>query len=280
MTSPILCACIQTNTGPDAALNTRNTIAMIEQAAAAGARLIALPEAVDLLDEDGERMRAFARPLEQHPTVDAFRASAKALGIWLLVGSVAARNAAGEAVNRCVFIGPMGGIVCHYDKIHLFDAAPGAVVSTESKIYARGAEAVIASLDWARIGLSICYDLRFPYLYRALALGGANVLAIPAAFMRITGEAHWHPLLRARAIENGCFVLAPAQCGLHYGSRYSYGRSLIVDPWGRVLAEAGEAEEIIYAELDFALIGQARQAIPSLAPERRFTLVSHVGGGA
>lgn len=269
------CACLQTNTGPDVHRNLSQALNMIREAAANGARFIALPEAVDLLDADPDRMRAFAMQTADHPFVRAMRSAARELGVSLLAGSVAARDDAGNVVNRSVLITPAGEIGFEYDKIHLFDAAPGAVVSTESKIYARGSRAVIAALagtGWARIGLSICYDLRFPHLFRALARGGANILAIPAAFMQVTGEAHWHPLMRSRAIENGCFVIAPAQCGIHYGTRRSYGHSLIVDPWGRVLAEAGADEEIIYADLDHALVASARNAIPSLSQDRAFTL--------
>lgn len=270
--STIRCACIQTSTGPDAGINIMNAVSMIKEAGARGATLIALPEAVDLLDGDPERMRAFAVPLDVHPALAAFSKSAKELGVWVLAGSLAARDQAHRVVNRCVLINPQGELVCHYDKIHLFDAAPGAVVSTESDIYARGEQAVVASVGEARLGLAICYDLRFPQLFRTLAKGGANILSIPSAFMQVTGEAHWHALMRARAIENGCFVVAPAQCGNNYGTRRSYGHSIIIDPWGRILAEAGTKPEIIYATLDLALVGQARQAIPSLGQDKSFNL--------
>lgn len=273
--SLIRCACIQTSTGPDAGLNITSAVAMIREAAARGATLVTLPEAVDLLDGDSERMRAFAVPLDVHPAVDAFSACAKELGVWVLAGSLAVRDEADRVVNRCVLIDPRGQIRCHYDKIHLFDAAPGAVVSTESKIYARGEQAVVARVGEARVGLSICYDLRFPQLFRTLAQGGANILSIPAAFMQVTGEAHWHVLMQARAIENGCFVVAPAQCGNNYGTRQSYGHSIIIDPWGRILAEAGTVPGIIYATLDLALVGQARQAIPSLGQDKSFSLNSY-----
>lgn len=246
---------------------------MIKESAAQGARFIALPEAVDLLDGDHERIHAHAWPVHHHPAIAAFRETAKSLGIWLLVGSVSARDETNQVVNRCVFVDARGNIVCHYDKIHLFDAIPGSAVFTESQIYARGTKAVVTSMPWGRLGLSICYDLRFPHLYRALAQAGANILAIPAAFMQVTGEAHWHALMRARAIENGCFVVAPAQCGLHYGTRRSFGHSLIIDPWGQVLAEAGTTEEIVYAALDLSQVQRARTAIPSLVQDRAFTLL-------
>lgn len=272
--TPIRCACIQTNTLPDLARNLAQTLAMIEEAANGGAELICLPEAVDVLDADNERMIAAALPLSSHPAIAKFRQAAESLKVWILVGSVAARNDAGEVVNRCVLIDASGALVCHYDKIHLFDAAPGAVVSTESKIYARGSQAVLANMGEAKIGLAICYDLRFPYLFRDLARAGATILSVPAAFMQVTGEAHWHALLRSRAIENGCFVIAPAQCGIHYGTRRSYGHSIIIDPWGRVLAEAGTEPTVIFASIDLALVAQARQAIPSLGQDRAYTLTT------
>ncbi|RJG14866.1 carbon-nitrogen hydrolase family protein [Massilia cavernae] len=272
MTNPLHCACVQTTTGPDFERNLRESLQMIREAASRGATLIGLPEAVDLLDADNERMRAFAAPMHQHPALKGYRAAARELGVAVLVGSIAALNESGQMVNRCVFIDRQGAIACYYDKVHLFDAAPGEVVSTESKLYVAGTRAVVAELDHARIGLSICYDLRFPQLFRTLAKGGANVLAIPAAFMQVTGEAHWHALMRARAIENGCFVFAPAQCGNNYGARQSFGHSIIIDPWGRVLAETGTEPGIIDATLDLALVQQARRAIPSLGADRPFSL--------
>jgi deaminated glutathione amidase len=272
MTTALHCACVQTTTGPDPERNLRESLQMIREAAAKGATLVGLPEAVDLLDEDPARMRAYAAPMQLHPALGAYRSAARELGVAILVGSIAALDEAGNMANRCVFIDRHGGIASHYDKVHLFDAAPGEVVSTESDMYVPGTRAVLVELDQARIGLSICYDLRFPQLFRALAKGGANVLAIPAAFMQVTGEAHWHALMRARAIENGCFVFAPAQCGNNYGSRQSFGHSIIIDPWGRILAEAGETQGVIHATLDFALVQQARRAIPSLSADRPFTL--------
>lgn len=274
MTSPLLTriACAQLPAGPDAARNITRACAFIRQAAAGQARFICLPEAVDLLDEDPGKMRAQARPLGEHAAALAFGELARELGVWLLVGSVSTRNAHGQPVNRCLLLNPHGAVVSHYDKIHLFDATPGSTVYAESTLYERGSRAVVASTPWAEIGLSICYDLRFPHLFRALAQAGAKILTVPAAFMKITGEAHWHTLLRARAIENGCYVVAPAQCGNPYGNRWSYGHSLIVDPWGTVLAEADESEGVIYADYDPAAVLEARTAIPSLGQDRPFEL--------
>ena len=275
MNSPLLTriACVQIQAGSDATLNAARACEFIRQAATGGASFICLPEAVDLLDEDLDKMRAHARPLREHDTARVFSELARELGVWLLVGSVSTRNEQGQPVNRCLLLDQQGMIVDYYDKIHLFDATPSSTVYAESNLYERGSRAVVASNPWAEIGLSICYDLRFPQLFRALARAGATVLTIPAAFMKITGEAHWHSLLRARAIENGCYVVAPAQCGNPYGTRWSYGHSLIVDPWGLVLAEAAETEGVIYADYDPASVTKARTAIPSLGQDRPFELI-------
>lgn len=266
-------ACVQIQAGSDAALNTARACGFIRQAATSGASFICLPEAVDLLEEDLDKMRAHARPISEHAVARAFSALARELGVWLLVGSVSTCNEQGQPVNRCLLLDQQGMIVDYYDKIHLFDATPGSTVYAESMLYERGSRAVVARTPWAMIGLSICYDLRFPHLFRALAQAGAKILTVPAAFMKITGEAHWHSLLRARAIENGCYVVAPAQCGNPYGTRWSYGHSLIVDPWGTVLAEAAEAEGVIYADYDPAAVTKARTAIPSLGQDRPFELI-------
>lgn len=266
-------ACVQIKAGSDANANTARACELIRQAASGGARFICLPEAVDLLDEDLSKMSAYARPLREHAAAQAFGRLARELGVWLLVGSISARDEQDRPVNRCLLLDSHGMIASYYDKIHLFDATPGSTVYAESTLYERGARAVVASVPWAKIGLSICYDLRFPHLFRALAQAGANILTVPAAFMKTTGEAHWHSLLRARAIENGCYVVAPAQCGNPYGARWSYGHSLIADPWGTVLAEAAEAEGVIYADYDPASVTKARTAIPSLGQDRPFELI-------
>lgn len=273
MNSPLLIriACVQIQAGTDASRNTARACDFIRQAAA-GATFICLPEAVDLLDEDMDRMRTHARPPREHAAVQSFRTLARELGVWLLVGSVSTRNERGQPVNRCLLLNQQGATVEHYDKIHLFDANPGSTMYAESMLYERGARAVVAQTPWAEIGLSICYDLRFPHLFRALAQAGAKILTVPAAFMKITGQAHWHSLLRARAIENGCYVVAPAQCGNPYGSRWSFGHSMIVDPWGAVLAEADEAEGVIFADYDPAAVVTARASIPSLSQDRPFRL--------
>ncbi|WP_087725615.1 carbon-nitrogen hydrolase family protein [Pandoraea sp. PE-S2T-3] len=263
-------ACVQVCARNDVKENVADTLAWIRQAALGGAQLIALPEAVDYLDADFQRTRDYARVPSEHFALAAYKAAALDLGCWILVGSITTRHTDGELVNRSMLISPQGEVVCHYDKIHLFDALPGSSSFTESNLYKRGARAQLWDGPWGRLGFSICYDVRFAQLYRALAQAGANLIAVPAAFMKITGEAHWHTLLRARAIETGCYVIAPAQCGHHYGGRYSYGHSLIVDPWGEILADGGLAPGIVMADIDPARVDWARTSIPSLGQDRSF----------
>jgi predicted amidohydrolase len=201
-----------------------------------------------------------------------FGALAEELGIWLLVGSLAIKVSEGKTANRSYLIGPNGRIAARYDKIHLFDVnLPSGETYRESNTVAPGEEAVVASLPWGRVGLSVCYDLRFPQLYRALAKNGAEILTVPSAFTETTGKAHWHVLLRARAIENGCFVIAPAQGGTHANGRKTYGHSLIVGPWGDILAEAGTEPCVISAELDLGEIADVRARLPSLHHDRPFS---------
>jgi len=261
-------ACVQVCTDDRAQDNVQRAVAQIRLAAQAGAQFIALPEAVDYLDADFDRTRQYAQPEVSHRALAAFREVAREIGGWLLIGSLTVRDDDGELVNRSLLLSPEGEVVCRYDKIHLFDALPGSSSFTESRLYKRGQHARLHETPWGRLGLSICYDVRFPHLFRGLAQAGAAMISIPAAFMKVTGEAHWHTLLRARAIETGCFVIAPAQCGHHYGERYSFGHSLIVDPWGTVLADAGTDPGIVVADLDLALVEQARTRIPSLHQDR------------
>lgn len=246
----------------------------IHEAARQGATLIALPEACEFLHPDNEAFRRHAQPLGQNKAAAALAEAAREVKAWLLVGSLSVRADEGNLANRSVLFGPEGDIRATYDKIHLFDAAPGAKESFESRIYQRGHTAVVADIGAARIGLTICYDVRFPQLYRALAQNGAQILAVPSAFMKITGEAHWHTLMRARAIENGCFVIAPAQCGSPHKGRESYGHSLIVNPWGEVMADAGLEPAVLVADLDLAEVDKARRRIPSLSQNFDFDVAS------
>lgn len=199
---------------------------------------------------------------------------AKELSVWLLIGSLSIKLLDEPRVaNRSYLIAPTGSVVTSYDKVHMFDATlAGGEVYRESAKCRPGTSLKVASLPWGKIGLSVCYDVRFPHLYRALAQAGAVFLSVPAAFTRPTGAAHWETLLRARAIENGCYVFAPAQCGEHPGGRRTYGYSLIVDPWGRVLADGGEEPGIVCADVDVAAVAEARAAVPSLQHDRPFTV--------
>jgi deaminated glutathione amidase len=264
------CACVQTNTGPDVEKNLRVAAELVASATAAGATFVTLPEAVDLLDSDKVHVREHAVPLERHPAITTFSRVAKEGSAWVLIGSLAALNEHRRIVNRSVLLDPRGQIVCYYDKIHLFDVNLDPKDPKESDTYEPGKIARLARTPFGALGLSICYDLRFPQLYRALAKAGAQILTVPSAFMQRTGEAHWHVLLRARAIENGCYVVAPAQCGICYGSRRSFGHSLIIDPWGRILADAGDSEGVVHAQLDLSAVAKTRDILPCLTHDRAF----------
>ncbi len=264
-------AAVQMRSGISVERNLAEAIRLIRAAAASGADYVLTPEMTNILDRDRERLLAAIAPQESDPSLAAFRQLAVELGIWLHVGSLAIRLAVDGVANRSFLIAPSGEIAAQYDKIHMFDVdLAGGESYRESRLYKPGANAVVADLPWGRLGLSVCYDVRFPQLYRALAHTGAEVLAVPAAFTRTTGEAHWHVLLRARAIENGAFVISAAQAGHHEDGRDTYGHSLIVDPWGRVLAEAGVEPGVILAEIDPALSAATRGRVPSLANERAF----------
>jgi predicted amidohydrolase len=215
------------------------------------------------------REKAFAE--EDHPALSAFRALARDVDLWLLIGSLAIRLGRDKVANRSILLDNQGRIVARYDKIHLFDVdLDGGESYRESETIAPGDRAVIADTPWGRLGMSVCYDLRFPHLYRSLAKAGADFLSIPAAFTRTTGRAHWHVLQRARAIETGCYVFAPAQCGVHALGRETFGHALIVDPWGVVLADAGKDVGFIMAEIDLAAVAEARRKIPALTHDRPY----------
>jgi predicted amidohydrolase len=281
MTAGVRVACVQTNSAREIAANIPVVGDLIRRARDRGAELIALPENVSLLEPVGRLMREKAPAEADHPALEAFRAQAQMLGVWLLIGSLTVKANGGKLANRSLLIDAGGAIVARYDKIHLFDVDLGAAECyRESATIAPGSAAVVAETPWGRLGLSVCYDLRFPHLYRQLAQAGADFLAIPAAFTRTTGRAHWHVLQRARAIENGCFVLAPAQCGVHAEGRETYGHSLIVGPWGEVLADGGEDVGIIVADIDRAQVDQARRRIPSLSHDRPFAVSTATAAAA
>jgi predicted amidohydrolase len=268
-----IAACIQTNSQADVSANIAAIAPLVAQAAVQGAALIVLPENAFAMEAPGQPPQA-RYTLADHPGVAAAQGWARQFMAWLLVGSVAVGESAeaGKRYNRSLLINPQGGIQAAYDKIHLFDVTlPGGETYQESAKFHYGEQLALARTPLAALGLTVCYDVRFPYLYRSLAERGAEVIAVPAAFTRTTGEAHWHVLLRARAIENGCFIVAPAQCGVHPGGRNTYGHSLIVDPWGRILAEgSADTPGVICAEIDIAEVAKMRGRIPSLAHTRAY----------
>jgi predicted amidohydrolase len=273
-TSTFKAAMVQMRSGRDPQDNLTFLLSAIAEAKRAGADYILTPEMTNLMESNRERLFANIVSDEQDPTLATLRELARKLAIYIHVGSLAIKASPEKAVNRSFLIDRRGDVVARYDKIHMFDVDLGdGETYRESNSYRSGELAVVADLPWGRIGLTICYDLRFPALYRALAEAGASFLAIPSAFTRQTGEAHWHLLLRARAVENGSFVFAAAQGGRHENGRETFGHSLVVNPWGRVLAEAGTEPGVIVAEIDPAEVAAARAKIPSLNHGRRFELV-------
>jgi deaminated glutathione amidase len=269
--STVRVALIQLRSGRDPLVNLEAATALIREAKAAGATYVQTPEMTNILEADRARLHAVISPEETCPVLAGFRDLARETGLTVHVGSLAIKTGATRAANRAFVIAPTGEIVARYDKIHMFDVDLANGESyRESDAFQHGEHGVLVDLPFGRLGLSICYDMRFPHLYRALAEGGAQVLTAPAAFTRQTGEAHWHILLRARAIENGAFMLAAAQGGTHDNNRQTYGHSLIVDPWGRVLAEGGTEPGVILADLDLDQVALVRKRIPALANGRRF----------
>jgi predicted amidohydrolase len=275
MSSIVKVACIQNCATPEVEDNIATCLELTRRAAAAGAKLVALPEYFSGLRTEGVRIVPAAFREFEHPVIPAFAAAARELGVTVLLGSLGIEASDGRILNRSYVLDRQGRITARYDKIHLFDVDLGEGKAVrESATIAPGSEAVIAPAEGAMIGLSICYDLRFAQLYRALAQAGAEVLAVPAAFTKLTGQAHWHVLNRARAIENGAYVLAPCQFGTLAGGVECFGHSLIVDPWGRVLADGGEEEGIVTVAIDLAEVAAARRRIPSLQHDRPFRLAA------
>jgi deaminated glutathione amidase len=271
MANSVRVACLQLNSGSDYAANLATLDGLMREAAAGGAKLIFSPEYALMMDGSGRVMREKAFDASGEPAVSALAALSRKLGVWHLAGSLTLKSDDGRMFNRSVLFSDHGEAVAAYDKIHMFDATlPSGTVIRESSAYRPGERAVIANTPWGRVGMTVCYDLRFPHLYRALAQRGALMLAIPSSFQRETGKAHWHTLLRARAIENASFVIAAALCGDHPGKRTTYGHSLVVDPWGDVLADGGEAPGVIYADLDLSRVEAVRAMLPSLAHDRPF----------
>lgn len=266
-------ALIQMRSGRDMARNFNDASGMIRDAQSRGAQFVTTPEMTNILEPDRPRLKSLARPEREDQSVAGFAELAKRLGIWINIGSLALKGASDKLVNRSLLFAPDGTIAARYDKIHLFDVdLPDGEVLRESHAYDAGDRACLARLPWAMLGMTICYDVRFPALYLALGRHGAEVITVPSAFTVPTGEAHWHVLLRARAIETGSFVLAAAQGGRHESGRETFGHSLAVSPWGEVLAEAGIEPGIFVAGIDVAQAADARRRIPALRNKRAFTL--------
>ncbi|MDR3420513.1 MAG: carbon-nitrogen hydrolase family protein [Xanthobacteraceae bacterium] len=265
---------VQMRSGVDPQANLAAALAAIEEAAGAGAAYVLTPEMTNIMEVKRERLFAAIAEEELDPTLAALREAARKFSIYIHIGSLAVKVLPDKAVNRSFLIDRRGSVVARYDKIHMFDVDLANGESyRESRNYRPGDLAVVADLPWGRLGITVCYDLRFPALYRALAEAGASFFSIPSAFTRQTGEAHWHVLIRARAIENGCFVFAAAQGGKHENGRETFGHSLVVDPWGQILAEGGTEPGLILADVDPAQVAAARSRIPSLHHGRRFEVI-------
>lgn len=268
-------ACIQMTSGDDIAANIATASRLIRRAAGQGAMLITLPENVFLMPKNRKQLLESATLMDANPAVQAMIALAQELQVMLLIGSIALKLTprAKKLVNRSILIAADGIILAHYDKIHLYDVtlANGEKYHESNKVE-HGFWAVLAEPGLVKIGLTICYDVRFPHLYRGLAQAGAEVITVPAAFTEFTGQAHWHTLLRARAIENGCYIVAPAQTGLHPNKRRTYGHSLIIDPWGEILADGGEGEGVVLADIDTARVVEVRASLPSLQHDQKMNL--------
>jgi predicted amidohydrolase len=264
-------ALVQMRAGRDVARNVSDALAMIGEAAGQEAGYVQTPECTTLMEVEPARLMAETKPEAGNKALEAFTDAAHSNKIWLHIGSMAVKVGERRLANRSYVIDPGGNIVARYDKIHMFDVDLGSgEVYSESANYQAGSSAVLVSLPWGLLGLTICYDLRFPQLHRALAKAGAAFIAGPSAFTRITGEAHWNTLLKARAIETATFVLAASQGGRHENGRETFGHSIIISPWGEVLAEAGTEPGVIIADIDTNRVGEARRKIHSLTHDRSF----------
>lgn len=268
-------ALVQLRTPDNQAEALEHVLPLVREAAAGGAKLIATPEGTNILEKSREKRLARVVPEDQDPVVAALRAEAKALGVWLLIGSAILRGddpGDARAANRSILISPDGAVVARYDKLHVFDVdLPTGERHRESESIRPGEQAVVARTPWGGLGLTVCYDVRFAHLFRALARAGADMISVPAAFTVPTGQAHWELMLRARAVETGAFVLAPAQGGAHADGRKTYGHSLVAAPWGEVIARLDHDEPgVLHAVLDLGQVERARTAIPQLHHAREF----------
>ena len=271
-------AVLQLNVSDDPVVNLLDTRRMVEEAVVQGAELILTPEVTNCVSTNRDHQRSVLHLEQDDPTLAALQSDAARLGVWILIGSIGLKteDADGRFANRSFLIDPSGAVVARYDKIHMFDVQVTPTETwKESAAYRPGDKAVVADTPFGRIGMTICYDVRFPALYQALAEAGADILTVPAAFSPVTGAAHWHALLRARAIETGCFVIAPAQTGTHaseaHKTRDTYGHSLVVAPWGEVILDAGTNAGVYMTELDMTQVQAARAKVPSMTHKRDFT---------
>ena len=274
MPNKTVVACVQNCAGNDtpASLDECRTLAI--RARERGARLICLPEFCAHLSVTPDAFETNPHGEPAHPALAFFQSLAQELEAWLLIGSIAVSDPAGHQYNRSFLIDADGNVISRYDKIHMFDVTLGnGEVYRESDTFTPGERAVVADTPFGRIGMTVCYDLRFAALYRTLAQHGAQILTVPAAFTHTTGKAHWHVLLRSRAIETGSFVIAPCQYGVH-GKARTYGHSLIINPWGEILAEGGEQQDVITADIDLSEVESARRKIPALTHDRPFHVVT------
>lgn len=275
MTTSFNAACIQNTATRDIKANIDWVCDRIVEAKNHGADFIALTETVGLIEPVNEQIPDQCFEQAEDAGLAAFRAQARDLEVSILVGSQLIKIAAGKIMNRSFLLDDKGEISAHYDKLHMFDIElSSGEFYRESDVIAPGDKAVVATTPWGKLGMTVCYDLRFAGLYRTLAQNGAQFITIPAAFTQTTGKAHWHTLVRARAIETGCYIIAPNQCGHHVGRRASWGHSLIVDPWGKVLADGGTEPGIVYAEIDLSAVERAHRMIPSLTHDRAFSIES------
>ncbi|MFC3225623.1 carbon-nitrogen hydrolase family protein [Marinibaculum pumilum] len=272
MSEELTVGCVQMTAVDDAGANADQARRLIHEAADAGATLVLTPENTGFMTTGRRQVLAAGLPEDGHPVLQALTGLARERGIWLVIGSLWIRDAAEERNhNRSFLVDPEGRIAARYDKIHMFDVTVSDTESyRESRNFAPGDRAVVHDAPFGRIGLTICYDLRFPHLYRALGQAGARLITVPAAFTRPTGAAHWDVLLRARAIETGAFILAPAQTGEHPGGRETYGHSAIVAPWGEIVAQAGTEPCALVATLDLAKVEKARGRVPTWQTEQDF----------
>ena len=278
MSGGIDIALIQTRTPAATAAGLAHVEPLIREAASGGARFVLTPEGTNLLEQRRARREAVLADEENDVAVLGLRALASELGVWLLIGSALVRSdqpGDGRAANRSLLIDPTGAVVARYDKLHVFDVdLPNGETYRESATVRPGDRAAMAQTPWGGLGLTVCYDIRFPHLYRQLAKAGAAMIAVPAAFTVPTGEAHWETLLRARAIETGAFILAPAQGGTHEDGRRTWGRSTVVGPWGEIVAKADHDDPcVVPATLDLTAVTRARAAVPALTHDRDFSPV-------